>query len=340
MSNPKKIPRPLIYLSLIGVLIGILLWWLSAPQILITQQQVNVIKVDINNGKHLFYIGGCTSCHQLVPALLKNTLSNSPLKETASIDSEEAPIPLAQLGGGKRFTTPFGTFIAPNISPDKITGIGNWSELDFANALISGVSPSGEHYYPAFPYTSYTRMPLQDALDLKAYLNTLPSINRQNEAHQLSFPFSIRRTLGLWKRFFFSNDPLVKLDNVSPIVKRGQYLVEGPGHCGECHTQRNKLGALNKSRWLAGAVLETGSNETGESETIEVPNITHDVTGLRDWSESDIINYLETGFTPEYDVAGDVMAEVIENTSQLNNQDRAAIAAYLLAIPALSNAKE
>jgi len=335
-------PRPLIYLSLMGVIIGSLLWWLSAPQTLITQQQVNSIKVDINNGKHLFYIGGCSSCHQLVPALLKDTLSNSPLKETSlketpSIDSEEAPIPLAQLGGGKRFTTPFGTFIAPNISPDKATGIGNWSDLTFANALISGVSPSGEHYYPAFPYTSYTRMQLQDVLDLKAYLNTLPAINRQNEAHQLSLPFSIRRTLGLWKRLFFSKEALVKFDNVSPIVKRGQYLVEGPGHCGECHTQRNKLGALNKQRWLAGAALETGNNE---AETIEVPNITHDESGLRDWSEGDIINYLETGFTPEYDVAGEVMAEVIENTSQISDEDRAAIAAYLLAIPVLLNPEE
>jgi len=168
MSNHNKIPTSLASLTFIGALTGGLLWWLSAPQTFITQEQVNAITVDVNNGRHLFYIGGCASCHQLVPSLLKDTLSNNLLKETSSIKSEEAPIPLPQLGGGKRFTTPFGTFIAPNISPDKVTGIGNWSDLAFANALISGISPKGEHYYPAFPYTSYTRMQLQDVLDLKA----------------------------------------------------------------------------------------------------------------------------------------------------------------------------
>ena len=272
-------------------------WFLSRPEPL-NADAVAGLTGDSARGENLFWAGGCSSCH---------AAPNS--------EGEEKLV----LAGGYRINSPFGTFISPNISPSA-NGIGGWSNLDLANALIRGLSPVGSHYYPSFPYGTYTRMSLQDVVDLKAFLDTLPSSETQSQPHELPFPVTIRRSVGLWKRLFLTDDWIVAVEGEQ--LERGRYLVEALGHCGECHTPRNVLGALDDTRWLEGA-----DNPSGEG---RIPGL---APGQLNWGADDIAYYLETGFTPDYDSAGGEMAAVIANTSQLTEEDRAAIAAYIKAIP-------
>ena len=260
---------------------------------------------DVSNGERLFHAGGCASCHS-----------------SADADSE-SPV----LGGGLAMETPFGTFRVPNISPDPNHGIGEWSMSDFITAMRLGSSPDGRHYYPSFPYASYSRMSFEDLVDLKSYLDTLPRAQIRNEAHELKFPWNIRAGIGLWKLLNLDPSAVISMPPDNILLTRGRYLVEGPGHCGECHTPRNWSGGLNNSRWLAGA-----PNPDGEG---KVPNITPAEKGLAEWSQGDIEYYLESGLTPDYDTVGGSMVEVQENMAQLPEDDRAAIAAYLKAIPPL-----
>ncbi|MCZ2721650.1 cytochrome c [Marinomonas sp. 15G1-11] len=188
-----------------------------------------------------------------------------------------------------------------------------------------GVSPENEHYYPAFPYTSYAKMTLQDLVDLKAYLDTLPAVNQQSAEHELAFPFTIRRGLGIWKQLYLNDQYMVSFDESSDEILRGQYLVEGPGHCGECHTPRSTFGGLESQYWLMGAENPSGKGR--------IPNITPHDSGISEWSKADIAEYLSSGFTPEFDSAGGEMTEVIENLGKLPEADRNAIAAYLKALP-------
>jgi len=277
-------------------LTGLAAWVLSAPRPL-DLATWPALEADATRGAAVFNIGGCASCHMEKGA------------------KDEARL---RLGGGQAFATPFGTFYAPNISPSE-AGLAGWSDYDLANALLRGVSPEGAHYYPAFPYGSYTNMPLQDVSDLKAYLDTLPPVARQNTLHELSFPFNIRRSNGFWKLLFLNDDPVITKDE-----PRGQYLVEGLGHCAECHTPRNILGGLDRSRWLGGAPTLEGKGR--------IPNLTP-AGPLKDWSVEDIAYYLESGFTPDYDTAGSTMVEVVENLSRATPEDRLAIARYLKALP-------
>jgi len=261
--------------------------------------------VDVANGERLFHAGGCASCH-------------------TSVETVTEP---AILGGGLALETPFGTFRVPNISPHPDHGIGRWSMLDFVNAMHLGVSPDGRHYYPAFPYASYTRMRLEDLMDLKTYLDTLPQAQNLNQENELKFPWNVRAGIGLWKLLNLDPAAVVSVPVDDPELVRGRYLVEGPGHCGECHTPRNWNGGLDYSRWLSGA-----ANPDGEG---RVPNITPDKNGLADWSRRDIEYYLSSGLTPDFDTVGGSMVEVQANMARLPAEDRAAIAAYLKAIPPL-----
>lgn len=282
-------------------LAGLALWFLSAPTLLDRTEWQDYVG-NVEWGEQVFNVGGCASCHMEKGA-----------KGAARL----------LLGGGQAFNTPFGTFYAPNISPSE-SGILGWTALDLANAMLRGVSPEKTHYYPAFPYGSYTKISQQDVADLKLFLDTLPPVDKANQAHELSFPFNIRRTLGFWKLLFLSDDPIA--ENYEP---RGQYLVEGLGHCAECHTPRNALGGLDTSRWLAGAPNPDGKGR--------IPNLTPG-GDLANWSVEDVAYYLESGFTPEYDTAGSTMVEVIENLSRAPAEDRLAIARYLKGLPALANA--
>lgn len=271
-------------------------WWLTRPT-LADPAELAGLTGDAARGERIFYAGGCASCHAAPKA--------------------EGPDKL-KLSGGLEFKTDFGVFYAPNISPHE-NGIGSWSDLDLVNAMKHGVSPDGAHYYPAFPYTSYAKAEISDIVDLKAFLDTLPPVETANIPHEVAFPFNIRRTLGGWKFLFVDDD--WQIDTTDEEVIRGRYLVEGLGHCAECHTSRNPIGGLNLDKWMAG-----GPNPDGKG---SIPNITPHPSGIGDWSEVDIEEYLTSGFTPEYDVAGGQMTDVVENTSRLSEEDRQAIAAYL-----------
>jgi mono/diheme cytochrome c family protein len=271
--------------------------WLTRPQTL-DVESLALAEPDPANGERIFHAASCAACHG------------------------------ENLGGGDELHTDFGVFRVPNISADPATGIGGWSDADFINSMLAGVSPEGQHYYPAFPYTSYARMQPQDVVDLKAFIDTLPAVVNEAADHELGFPWNIRRGIGLWKRLHLSSAPVVDLPaDADPLLLRGRYLVEGPGHCGECHTGRDRSGGLDLQRWLAGA-----ENPDGEG---RIPNITPDPTGLADWSASDLGFYFESGMDPDYDSVGGSMVKVQENLARLPEQDRMAIIAYLKAIPAL-----
>lgn len=277
----------------IAALVAGALWFLSAPTTL-PDSAVFAKSGDAEKGRDVFFAGGCASCHAAPKAVGADKLL---------------------LTGGREFPSAFGTFYAPNISSDVAFGIGGWSARDLANAMVKGVSPDGQHYYPAFPYTSYSRVKLEDIVDLRAFLSTLPPSSEANRAHDLPLPFRFRRALGLWKLLYLNDGP------VSGEVSRGQYLVEGLGHCAECHTSRTIWGGLKPTQWMSGAPLPEGKGR--------VPNITPHPDGLARWSIGDITEYLESGFTPDYDSASGAMVDVIENTSQLSDEDRLAIATYL-----------
>lgn len=265
---------------------------------------------DLENGERLFHAGGCASCHVTPEA------GEEGADTQASADRT--------LGGGLELDTPFGLFRVPNISPDEKTGIGVWSALDFSNAMLRGVSPSGEHYYPAFPYGSYARMTKADVLDLHAFLMTLPAVESVVGEHELDFPYSLRRGVGVWKRLYLKTDPIASIAEPNARIERGRYLVEGAGHCGECHTSRTALGGLETESWLAGAPNPDGDGT--------IPNITPHEEGIGGWSAGDIAYYLESGFTPEFDVVGGSMVAVQEEMARLPAEDREAIAAYLKAV--------
>jgi mono/diheme cytochrome c family protein len=277
------------------------LYVLARPQPL-SETAVADLTGDPAKGELVFWAAGCASCHMAAQA------------------KGEAQLVLS---GGQRFPSDFGTFVAPNISQDPEHGIGKWSLLDLANAITRGVSPAGEHYYPALPYASYARMEMQDVADLYAFLKTLPADPTPSQPHELAFPFSMRETLGLWKLLFLTDDWTLP-GNLTPTAARGRYIAEALAHCGECHTPRNLLGGMDRSRWLGGAPTPSGDGK--------IPNITPDKL---QWAAADIVQYLTTGFTPEFDVVGGRMAHVVENMGRLPESDRLAVAEYLLAVPSV-----
>jgi mono/diheme cytochrome c family protein len=273
-------------------------WWLTAPPARWTASVAYT--PNIKNGAIIFNAGGCSSCH---------AVPNQPDR--------------TRLGGGLAIPSPFGIFYAPNISQDPTDGIGRWSEADFVNAVRKGISPEGEHYFPAFPYTSYAHATAQDVRDLFAYLKTLPAVTGKVRDHDLPFPFNIRRNVGIWKRLFMDGRLFLPDQSRSPSWNRGAYLVNGFGHCAECHSPRNFLGGIIASQRFAG-----GPDPDGKG---WVPNITQ--KGLSDWNDKDIAYFLESGMTPDGDSAGGSMVAVIKNTSQLPVADRAAIAEYVKSLP-------
>ena len=235
-----------------------------------------------------------------------------------------------RLGGGLGLKSPFGTFYVPNISPDPKDGIGSWTEAQFVTAMVKGTSPDGRHYYPAFPYTSYQRMKVDDVRDLFAHIKTLPAVQGHVRDHDLPFPFNIRRTLGGWKFLFLDGKEFAADPSKDAAWNRGAYLVNGPGHCQECHSPRNILGGIIQRQRFAG-----GPDPEGEG---WIPNITQD--GLRGWSVEEIETLLETGENRDHDTVGGSMGKVVGNTSQLSKQDRAAMAGYIKSLPAVAGPKQ
>jgi mono/diheme cytochrome c family protein len=285
----------------VATLAAMAAWMITAPQPL-PDDEIAQGPGDAVAGARLFNAGGCASCH--APKGAKG----------------EARLRLA---GGAALETPFGRFQPPNISPGP-DGIGGWTLAEFDNAMRRGLAPDGRHYYPAFPYTSYARMTARDVADLFAYLKSLPAVAGKPPASDVRFPYSLRRGIGLWKRLYLNADPVMALPaTASAQARAGQYLVEGPGHCGECHTPRDRFGGSDRAHWLAG-----GPDAEGKG---KVPAL---IPAKLAWSADEIAEYLKTGFTPDYDSVGGSMVEVQANMAQLTDADRAAIAAYLKALPA------
>lgn len=292
----RRLISIVVVLGLIG---AAAFWYLTRPQTL-PEDTFAGLTPDLVNGEQVFWAAGCASCHSAPEATGEDKL---------------------KLGGGRMFESPFGTFSAPNISPDPQQGIGAWTTLELANALMKGVSPQGRHLYPALPYTSYAHAKPQDILDLRAFLDTLPPVATPSQPHDIPFPFNIRRLVGGWK-LMFADPGWVISGELTDEQTRGRYLAEALGHCGQCHTPRNFLGGLQRPLWLSGAPNPEGKGR--------VPNIT---PGALTWSLSDIAYYLKSGFTPEFDSAGGIMASVVDNMSHLSDADRNAIAAYLKIVP-------
>ena len=286
-------------------MIGLFVFWgltipATVPASALPQRSPN-----LENGQTMFYAGGCASCHA-----------------TPGQDDK------TKLGGGFALKSPFGTFHAPNISPDPNDGIGKWSEADFVTAMVKGTSPDGSHLYPAFPYTSYQRMRLDDIRDLFAHIKTLPAVQGKAKPHELPFPFNIRRTLGVWKFLFLDGKPFQPDAGKDTAWNRGAYLVNGPGHCAECHSPRNFMGGIIESQRFAGGPEAVGDGF--------VPNITPKSLSL---SQENLVKLLETGETPDGDTIGGEMAKVTVNTGKLGAADREAIATYVRALPPVEGPK-
>jgi mono/diheme cytochrome c family protein len=298
--------RFLLAVLVLAVIGAAVFWFVTIPGT-VPASALGSYTPNLENGKTMFYAGGCASCH-------------------ATPDQEDK----TRLGGGMALKSPFGTFYAPNISSDARDGIGGWSEADFIGAMWKGTSPDGRHYYPAFPYTSYQKMKMEDVRDLFAHLKTLPAVTGKVRDHDLPAHFKIRRMLGAWKFLFLDGEPF-KPDASKPAAwNRGAYLVNAPGHCAECHSPRNLLGGIvSKQRFAGGPDPEGGDGP--------VPNITQ--AGLGDYSDKDIAQVLATGEMPNGDSVGGGMTAVVRNTGQLTPEDRAAMATYVKSLPPVEGPK-
>jgi mono/diheme cytochrome c family protein len=300
--------RKLLILAAVAAVIGLGVFWFITMPATVSASALGPHTPNLENGKTMFHAGGCSSCHA-TPNQEDNT----------------------KLGGGLGLKSPFGTFYAPNISSDRNDGIGGWSEASFVTAMWKGTSPDGSHYYPAFPYTSYQRMKQEDVRDLFAYLKTLPAVAGKVRDHDLPIHFKIRRTLGGWKFLFLDGETFKPDPAKSAQWNRGAYLVNGPGHCAECHSPRNVLGGIiTRQRFAGGPDPEGGDGW--------VPNITQ--AGIGDYSERDIERVLETGDMPNGDSVGGTMGKVVGNSSKLSAEDREAIAAYVKSLPPVEGPKK
>ena len=300
--------RLLLILSGLALFSAALVLFIIRPVSLTADQITALPAGDATRGTSVFWAGGCASCHAT-----PNSTGDAHLV----------------LAGGLELKTEFGTFVVPNISPSPTNGIGAWTLGDFASSMLNGVSPDGSHYYPVFPYGSYARMTDQDVSDLYAFIKTLPPSENVPSDNQLKFPFNIRAATGVWKFLYLNDDARVVIEASNDVIARGQYLVEGAGHCGECHTPRNLIGGFQADAWLSGAPNPDGLGR--------IPNITPGAKDVSAWSAEDLVAYFETGFTPEFDSVGGSMVSVQKNLSKLPKSDLEAIAAYLKAVPARSD---
>ncbi len=281
-------------------LAGLLVWGLALARAAAADP------AEIARGEYLLRAAGCVSCH------------------TDHQGGGE------MLAGGRALKTPFGTYYSPNITPDRETGIGGWSDTDFVTALRHGVAPDGSRYFPVFPYTTYTRMRAADARAIKAYLFSRPPVRAPNRAHDVPPPFGWRWTMRFWQWLFFDPGEFIADPALDETGRRGAYLVEALTHCGECHTPRNAFGALDRSMWLAG----TADGPGGEL----AANITPHATGIGDWTAGDIVQLLRTGLKPNFDdVQGSMQEAIDDGLKYLTDEDLRAIAAYLKTVPAIEN---
>lgn len=250
---------------------------------------------SIQRGRYLTALGDCAACH------------NEPGNGQA-------------FAGGRPIETPFGTVLASNITPDRETGIGTWTDDDFVRALQKGVGRGGVHLYPAMPYTYLTRITREDALAIRAYLATVAPVRHEVVTNQLPFPFDIRTGMVAWNRLFFSPGTFRPDPHKSTDWNRGAYLVQGLGHCGMCHTPKNLLGGDETAQALRGNVVQGWY----------APDLTDDTRrGLGGWSVDDIVAYLRTGHNRIAAASGPMAEEIKDSSAEMSDSDLHAIAVYL-----------
>jgi mono/diheme cytochrome c family protein len=253
---------------------------------------------EIERGRYLAVTSDCVSCHT-VPG-------GKPF------------------AGGRPIETPFGNIVAPNITPDLETGIGAWSDEAFDAAVRKGVRPNGARLYPAMPYNAYTKMSRDDVRAIRTYLNTVDPVRNSVVADTLPFPFNIRAAMRVWDALYFTAGEFKPDPSKSAEWNRGAFLVEGPGHCGACHTPKTFLGGDHTNRYLQGSYLQGWS----------APDITNDKrTGLAGWSVEDIAGYLKTGHNRISAATGPMAEAVSLSTSHMTDEDTKAIATYLKSLP-------
>jgi mono/diheme cytochrome c family protein len=291
-------------IAAVAVAGGAAFWMLSAPQTL-SGADLPAHHADVANGQLLFNAAGCRSCHKPGPDL----------------KGVDAALP----AGGAPLKTPVGTFYPPNLTPDPATGIGSWTDLQFVNAVKRGVDPAGEHLVPAFPYTSYARMKTEDVLDIRAYLASLKPVSAPEHEPDIPVEPLLRRGVGLWKKLGFSTAEWQPDPGHSASWNRGAYLVNGPGHCAECHTPRNALMVSEASLAFAG-----GAHPGGEG---KVPSLRNLIGRQRYKDAKDLASALQYGETMGYDkLSSGGMGEVQTNLSKLPQSDINAIAEYLVSL--------
>ncbi|HEY1288479.1 MAG TPA: c-type cytochrome [Burkholderiales bacterium] len=258
----------------------------------------------IERGRYLAAAGDCAACH-----------------------TADGGKPYA---GGRPVPTPFGTIYSTNITPDKQTGIGNWNEDQFYKAMHEGIRADGKHLYPAFPYPWYSKLSRGDVDAIKAFLEAVPPARQENKESELPWPLSVREVMSGWNAMFFKKGEYEPDPKQSAEWNRGAYLVEGPGHCGACHTPKNGAGAVKTRENLQG----------GYGENWYATSLTSDVRdGLGDWSLDDIVKYLKSGSNAKAAATGP-MAEVVENSTQhLSEADLRAIGVYLKSVAGPAEAK-
>ena len=259
---------------------------------------------QIERGRYLAVLSDCASCHT-VPG------SNQPF------------------AGGRAIETPFGNIVAPNITPDPETGIGSWSDEQFDAAVRKGIARNGSHLYPAMPYNAYTKMSRDDVLAIRAYLNTLVPVRNAAEANTLPFPFNIRAAMRVWNALYFNEGDYQPNPHQSTEWNRGAFLVDGPGHCGACHTPKTALGGDKTGQYLEGAYLQGWS----------APDITNDSRlGLGAWSKEDLVAYLKSGHNRVTAATGPMGEVVTLSTAFMTDPDLNAIATYLKSLPGKTDA--
>jgi mono/diheme cytochrome c family protein len=279
-------------------------WVASSPHPL-SETDMPAHTANMENGKLLYNIGGCISCHSAGPNV-KEAAADSP-------------------AGGKPLVTPIGTLYPPNITPDPETGIGKWSNANFVNAMQKGLSPTGEHLIPALPYTSYAHMSVGDILDIKAYLATLPPVKNPDTPYDVKFLPVIRRGLGLWKWVGLDETKWQPVASETVSWNRGAYLVAGPGHCAECHTPRTAYLSSDTSRMYAGGPHPEGKGM--------VPSLRNLVGRERYKDAADLVLAFQNGEELGYDkMASGGMGQVRLHLASLPEADIQAIADYITSL--------
>ena len=262
---------------------------------------------QIERGRYLALAGNCASCH------------------TAGSDGFMA--------GGVAFETPFGRIYSTNITPDAITGIGNWTVQQFFASMRHGVRPDGEHLYPVFPYTAFTKVSDEDIVALFAYLKSIPAIAQEAPQNELSFPFNQRFLMSVWKAMFFDAGAYKEDDAESAEWNRGAYIVKALAHCGACHSPRNLLGAERSDMAMAGGVY-TDKVPSGNLRPWSAPNLTSAPSGLGLWPHEDVAAYLNTGINSRVATFGPMNEVILNSSRHLSDADVDAMAVYLKSLPA------